>query len=168
MHESGGTILLCHWKWSLAAHALKPIKRLGRWKGKSALFWLPVPGQGGWTPKPHSDSSHWRSVGKSFYRWREGATCRNSTVISDSHLKIGCRWSDQCYLGFKYNQLVFTSRIGLFPFPWEQFLKLWQLVTRLQSGHHIVNFFHLVEVLVSIRHEYRVWLRILSIPLEEN
>ena len=28
-------------------------------------------------------------VGKSFYRLREGVTCRNSTVSSDSHLEVG-------------------------------------------------------------------------------
>ena len=33
---------------------------------------------------------------KSFYRhkWGWGTTCRNSTVISDSHLQVGHRWSD--------------------------------------------------------------------------
>ena len=29
------------------------------------------------------------------YKWREGATCRNSTVRSDSHLEIGHWWPDQ-------------------------------------------------------------------------
>ena len=37
-------------------------------------------------------------IGQSFYRQRKGATCRNSTVSSDSHLEIGHRWSDQCHL----------------------------------------------------------------------
>ena len=35
---------------------------------------------------------------KKFYIEREGATCRNSTVSSDSHVHIGCCWSDQCHL----------------------------------------------------------------------
>ena len=40
----------------------------------------------------------------SFYRWREGATCRNSTVSSDSHLQTGPQWSDQHHLDcFKYS-----------------------------------------------------------------
>ena len=34
--------------------------------------------------------------GKSFCRWREGATCRNSTANSDSRLEIGPQQSDQC------------------------------------------------------------------------
>ena len=33
--------------------------------------------------------------GKSFYKQREGATGRNSTVSSDSHLEIGHQWSDR-------------------------------------------------------------------------
>ena len=42
--------------------------------------------------------------GKSFYKQKEGAPCRNSTVICNSHLKIGHPWSDQHYLGcFRYS-----------------------------------------------------------------
>ena len=37
-------------------------------------------------------------IGQNFYRQRKGATCRNSTVSSDSHLEIGHRWSDQHHL----------------------------------------------------------------------
>ena len=40
--------------------------------------------------------------------------------------------------------LIFSSRISLFPLPWGQFSELWQLMSWLQSGHHVVNFFHLV------------------------
>ena len=32
-----------------------------------------------------------------------------------------------------------------------QFLELWQLMSRLPSGYHVVNFFHLVGVSVSTR-----------------
>ena len=43
--------------------------------------------------------------GQSFYRQREGATCRNSTVSSDSHLETGHWWSDLCHLdGFSILQ----------------------------------------------------------------
>ena len=45
---------------------------------------------------------------------------------------------------FVFTQLVLCSRVGLFPFPWGQFLGLWQLTSWLQSDHHVVNFFHLV------------------------
>ena len=51
---------------------------------------------------------------------QEGALCRNSTVSSDSHLEISHR----------------------------PFLELWQPMSWLQSGHHVVNFFHLMEVSV--------------------
>ena len=45
-----------------------------------------------------------QSVVKSFYRQREGFTCRNRAVSSDSHLEIGRRWSDQLHLEcFKYS-----------------------------------------------------------------
>ena len=42
-----------------------------------------------WTLVQRSTSSHpQQSMGKSVYRLRERATCRNSTVSSDSHLEI--------------------------------------------------------------------------------
>ena len=37
----------------------------------------------------------------------------------------------------------------LFPYLWGQFSELWQLMSWLQSGHHVLNFFHLVGVSVS-------------------
>ena len=40
-------------------------------------------------PKASSPHPTPQSVGKSLYRWREGATGRNSTVGSGSHLDIG-------------------------------------------------------------------------------
>ena len=42
---------------------------------------------------------HWQSVGKSFYRLREGAPCRNSQWALNSHLETDHRWSDQCHIG---------------------------------------------------------------------
>ena len=88
---------------------------------------------------PKVNSPHWSWVGKSYHRWRKGATCRKSTVSSDSRFEIGHRWSDQSSWLFEV-QLIFSSRISLFPFLWGQFLELWQFVSWLQSGHHIVNF----------------------------
>lgn len=44
------------------------------------------------------------TVGKSFYRQREGATCRNSTVSSNNDPEIGHWWSDRSHFDcFKYN-----------------------------------------------------------------
>ena len=63
--------------------------------------------EGCWTsiqrlsPTTTHTGSQW---GKSFYRQKEGPTCRNSTVSSDSHLQIGHQWSDQCHLDcLRYN-----------------------------------------------------------------
>ena len=75
------------------------------WKGKFALFWMLATcwGRAYTSPKANSPP-HPQLVGKSFYRLREGATCRNSTVGSDSHLEIGHQWSHQCHLDcFKYS-----------------------------------------------------------------
>ena len=82
----------------------KSINRLGWWKGKFALFQMPATGRVGWggqmsvqrlmAPKKPV-GNQW---GKSFYRQKEGATWRNSTVSSDSHLQIGHWWSDQSHL----------------------------------------------------------------------
>ena len=43
-------------------------------------------------------------------------------------------------------QLIFGSRVDLFSFLWGQFLELWPLMSWLQSGHPVVNVFHLVGV----------------------
>ena len=54
-----------------------------------ALFWIQATegGDGGWTPVQRltlpTDTG-----GKSFYRQKEVAPCRNGTVSSDSHLEI--------------------------------------------------------------------------------
>ena len=79
-------------------------------------------GEGGGGDCPKAESSYWQSVGFSFYRWREGATCRNSTVSSDSQLETGhavVAWS--VTNGLSYIQLIFSSRVHLFPFLWDQF-----------------------------------------------
>ena len=46
---------------------------------------------------------------------------------------------------------IFSTRVGLFPFPWDQFSEVWQVMSWIQSGHHVVNFFYLVGVSVSKR-----------------
>ena len=75
--------------------AQKTIKRQGWWKGKFALFWMPATYcERGQTSVQRLTLSHRQPVGKNFYRQREGATCRNSTVSYDSHLEIGHWWSE--------------------------------------------------------------------------
>ena len=44
---------------------------------------------------PMAKALYWQSAGERFYRQRRGATCRNSTVSSDSHPEVGHWWSDQ-------------------------------------------------------------------------
>ena len=84
--------------------SLKPIKRQGWWK---VYFQGQQPGGGresglltkSQPPPPPPTHTHWQSVGMSFYRWKEGAKCRNSTVSSDSHaVKLVTWWSDQHHL----------------------------------------------------------------------
>ena len=59
---------------------------------------------GGQTLVQRLTSPDWQSVGKSFYRLREEATCRHSTVSSDHHLKTGCQYSAQSHLDcFRYS-----------------------------------------------------------------
>ena len=128
-----------NWKWGLAACCSKTDKE-ARLVERKVCFIL---GAGNWEEGWHL-SKGWlnppalRISGLEFLE-AEGATCRNSTVSSDSYFEIGHWWSDQHQI-----QLVFSSRVVLFPFPWGQFWELWQLMSRLQSGHHRVNFFHLV------------------------
>ena len=53
-------------------------------------------------PAPRADSQWTRAFKGEFqglYKWREGDTCRNSTVSSGCHLEIGLAvWSDQRHL----------------------------------------------------------------------
>ena len=123
--------------------SLKPIKRPGWWKGKFALFWmLATLGEGRVEACPKASSPISQSVGKKFYRWREGATCRNSTVSSDSHLEVGHPWSDQHHLGCLGSVCFHFLR---------PVVQIVELMSWLQSGHPVINSFHLVGVLVSIR-----------------
>ena len=91
----------------------KPIKRPGWWKGKFALFWmLATMGEGRCLSKGRLPPHPQQSVGKSFYRRREGATCRNSTVSSDRPLDIGHRWSD-LHLQLGHHVVNFFHLVGV-------------------------------------------------------
>ena len=84
-------------KWVQLLAAQKPIKRQGWGKGKFALFQRPA--TRGWGVRFTSQGQlpfppPCQSVGKSFYRGREEATCRNSTVSSDRRLETGRLWFD--------------------------------------------------------------------------
>ena len=81
--------------WLLAAQ--KPINRPGWWKEKFALFQTPATDAGGgWQmfvqrSLPPQCPTHQQAEGWELLKTGvgEGATCRNSTVISNSHLQIG-------------------------------------------------------------------------------
>ena len=134
-----------NWKWGLAACCSKVSKRtrLVERKVFVCLFCF-VFNFGGWQP--------WMGVGacpKADNQWarafidgrrRLRATCRNSIVSSNSHPKndYAVVWSTSAWL-FQV-QLDFSPRVGLFPFPRGQVLKLRQLMLWLQSGHLGVHF----------------------------
>ena len=86
-------------------------------------------------------------MGKSCYRLREGATCRNITVSSDSlKLVIG---------GLTSVILIVLGTVSLYfqgwfvSISWGHGSELGQLVSWLWSGHCVLDFFHLVQVPVS-------------------
>ena len=93
--DRGGVLLLA---------AQKPINRPGWWKEKFALFqMLATEAGGGWqmfVQRPLFPSAPLtnKQRGESFYRQNRrvgGVTCRNTTVISKSHLQIGHQQSHQ-------------------------------------------------------------------------
>ena len=88
--------------WLLATQ--KPINRPGWWKEKFALFqMLATEAGGGWqmfVQRPLFPSALLtnKQGGESFYRQSRGVggvTCRNTTIISNSHLQIGHQQSHQ-------------------------------------------------------------------------
>ena len=87
---------------------------------------------GAWTPVQRLPPHLWQSVGRSFYQQRRGATCRNSTFISGSHLEIGHRLINTMLVALV--PLIFLSRFfhyrfnDLFSFLWGWFSELWQLM----------------------------------------
>ena len=86
---------------------------------------------------PKADSPHTGNQwGKMFYRekWRGATTCRNSTVISDSHFQTGHQWSDQHHLGcFRYSYSSVPGAICSHLFAPSS--RNWA-----QSDHHVANF----------------------------
>ena len=147
----------CNQKWGLSACSSKANKEASWWKRMFALFWIQATegGDGGWTPVQRLTLPT-ETGGKSFYRQKEVAPCRNGTVSSESHLEIvhAVVWPTSSWL--LYLQLIFSTRVSLFPFSWGQFWKLWLLMSWLQSGPHVVNFFHLMGVSVSTELKYSV------------
>ena len=65
-------------------------------------------------------------------------------------------------------QLIFSSRASSFPSLGGQISELWQLLSWLQSGHHVTNLVTPGGVFSIYKTAQRMWLRILSIILEEE
>ena len=71
------------------------------------------------TASPDPQPSPHREVRAFIDRSGRGATCRNSTVISNSRLQIGHQWSDQHHLGcFKFSSVHLLSHVQLFATTW--------------------------------------------------
>ena len=94
---------------------------------------------------PKASSPISQSVGKKFYRGREGATCRNSSVSSDRLLEVGHPWSDQHHLGCLGSVCFHFLR---------PVVQIVELMSWLQSGWSSCSLLlHLVGVSVSIRRQ---------------
>ena len=100
---------------------LKPIKRLGWWKGKFALFRRPATcGEGVWgveaCPKVNFCPSQ-QAVGRSFIgkeRWLHAKSAQSAQTVI---LKLVMHWSDQHHLDcFKYVSLFDLLNISHFDF----------------------------------------------------
>ena len=99
LSQLGTTQKYCNWKWGPAAHRSKANEEASLVEWKVCFISKASSWDGGGPTPPNR-----QPVGKSFYRRREGATCRNSTVSSGRHLETGHRWSDQHHLDcFKYS-----------------------------------------------------------------
>ena len=97
----------------------------------------------GWLPVPHS-----QSVGKSFYRWRGlHAETAQSALTVILKLVIG---------GLLSIILIVLSTVNLHFQGWSVSISLRLILgtlanlSWLETGHHVVNLFHLVGVSVSI------------------
>ena len=80
------TVIKCR---GLAACCSKDSKEARLVERKVFCISEPANWQGGQTSIQRLTPHPRQSVGKSFYRCKEGATCRNNTVSSDSHLEVG-------------------------------------------------------------------------------
>lgn len=80
----------------------KPVSRPSWWKGKFAFFKMPATeGREGREHQSKANSSLLnKQWSRKFYKQKWGAaTCRNSTVIPNSHLQTDHQWSGQHHLG---------------------------------------------------------------------
>ena len=152
--------------WLLAAQ--QPINRPGWWKGKFTLFQIWA--TGGWTsvqrrtPLPANDGQWTRAV-IGWGRELHGETAQSALTVIFK-LVIGGLTSR--ILIILSTVSLFSFSVGLIPFPWGQFSELWQLMSWLQPGHHVVNLSTWCRGFSIYKTAHRTWLRISSITLEKE
>ena len=109
----------CRLKWGPAACYSRGIERPSWWEGKFVLLWMLATGGGMWTPVQRLTPLPWQSVLKSFYRQREGASIRNGTASSNSHIEVSHWWSDQYHVDyFHFSSFQLLSGVLLFATLW--------------------------------------------------
>ena len=92
-------------------------------------------------------------------------TCRNSTVISSSHVQLAISGLTSITL-VALGTVNLQFRGALVPMSLWPVLRIVQLKSWVQSGHHVVNFSTWYSGIYKTAH--RIWLRILSIALEKE
>ena len=143
---------------------IKLINRLSWWKGKFALFQMLATGwvgeggrhlsKGQKLPSPFT-TPHPPLVARgprAFIDKIEGGYMQknSSQLLQSSSNWSSVVWPESSWL-FQV-QLIFSSRIPLFPFLWGHFSELWQLMSWVPSGLRVVNFSTwCFSVLVSVR-----------------
>ena len=105
----------------LGEFALSQMPATGEWEGWQTSVQRPTP------PPPPLRIGNQRA-GAFIARSGEGATCRNSTVSSDSHLQIGHQGSAQHYVGY-LGTVILQFQGPLVPIFCSQFSELWQLMS---------------------------------------
>ena len=151
--------------WLLATQ--KPINRPGWWKAKFALFQMSASATGegegrhlskGWLPALATS-------GVRAFINRRGLHAEIAQLSLTVILKLAID-------GLTSIILVVLGTVNLqfqdpfFPFLWGQFSELWQLLSWVLSGHHVLNFSTWCFSIYKIAH--RIWLRILSLALEKE
>ena len=144
--------LHCYWKWIQLLPALKPMNGQGWWKGKFSLFQMPATGGWGgrhtsvWKLPPHTDNSGWElleSEGGSYMQKRHNQLWQSP-------------WDWSCD-GLTSVFLIVLSPVNFQLQGWfvsnflRPVLRIVAAYAGLQSGHHAVNFLHLVGVSTSTR-----------------
>ena len=91
--------------------------------------------------------------------------CRNSTVISNSHVQLVISGLTSIIL-VALGTVNLQFRGALVPISLQPVLRIVQLTSWVQSAHHIFNFSTWYFGIYKTAH--RIWLRILSIALEKE